>query len=171
MPYHHATGIAQGGAEDRDRDGYLLPVPQGPASADSPFVAHAAARRQDHLLELPQSARQRDRSAVEGKLDQRHLLQVPCREAWSIPVRARAAAGKLPELSRSARHQQRIHAENFAAAIVRRVSRLRPRSPDQRADGRGDVRARVPELPCRNSRKQQSLGSIAPTIGALKVEL
>src|SRR6266404_7498146 len=171
MPYHHATGIAQGGAEDRDRDGYLLPVPQGPARADSSLVAHAAARRQDHLLGLPQPAWQRDRSAVEEKFDQRHLLQVSCREAWPVPIRARAGAGKLPELPRSARQQQRIHAESVATAIVRRMPRLRSRSPDQRADGRRDIRALVPELPCRNSRKQQSFGSAAPTIGALKVEL
>ena len=45
--------------EDRDRAGDLLPVPQGSARADLPFVAHAAARGQDHLLELSQSARQR----------------------------------------------------------------------------------------------------------------
>ena len=83
-----------------DRDGNLLPVPQGPARADIPLVPHAVARRQDNLLQLSQSARQRHRSDAEGKLDQRHLLQVPCRKARTVPVRTCAGAGKLPELSR-----------------------------------------------------------------------
>src|SRR5215472_11015379 len=170
MPHCDAASLPQGGPEDRDRAGYLLPVPQGQARTDPPLGSHAAARRQDDLLELSQSARQRDGSSAEGKFDQRHLLQMPCRKARPVPVRARAGTGELPELPRSARQQQRIHAENIKAAAVRRMPWLWSRLPDQRTQDRGDVRALVPELSCAGPWKQQSFGSIAPEIDA-NVEL
>ena len=54
--------------EDSVRARHLLPVPQGPARADVPLVAHAAARRQDGVLGLPQSARQRHRGDAAARI-------------------------------------------------------------------------------------------------------
>ena len=120
--------------------------------------------------ELSQSARQRHGSDAEGKFDQRQLLQVPCRKARTIPVRACARAGELPELSRPARQQHRIHAESVKAAAVCRMSWLRSRVSDQRAARawrRSDVRARTVTP---SSRKQQSVGGVASEVDAVKVE-
>ena len=35
---------------------------------------------------------------LQREFDQRQLLQVPCREAWAVPVRAHAGARELSEL-------------------------------------------------------------------------
>ena len=53
LPHRHETCVAQVPTEDRFRARHLLPVPQGPARADVPLVAYAAARRQDRVLRLP----------------------------------------------------------------------------------------------------------------------
>ena len=121
-------------AQDRVRAGDLLPVPQGPARAALPLVAHAAARGQDHLHRLPQSARQRAPKRCCARTRSTRMLQVPRREARSVPVRARAGARELPQLPRPARLDQRVHAEDVAAAAVRRVPRLRPRRRASLAD-------------------------------------
>ena len=53
LPHDHEERVAQEPAQDRVRARHLLPVPQGPARADVPLVAYAAARRQDRVLGLP----------------------------------------------------------------------------------------------------------------------
>ena len=49
---------------------------------------------------------------------QRSLLAVSCRKTRTVPVGASAGDRKLPELSRSARLQERLPVEDFAAAPV-----------------------------------------------------
>ena len=58
--------------------------------------------------------------------DQRQLLHLPRRKARTVPVRARAGARELPELSRSAWLDQPVLAENVAPAAVLRVPHARP---------------------------------------------
>ncbi len=92
-----------------------------------------------------------------------NLLQVPCREARSVPVRTRAGARELRELSRSAWFDQRVHAQDLAPAAVHRVPRLRSRH-DQWSAGRAVDQPSVPELPYRSARHQQSVGSAAASV-------
>ena len=105
----------------------------------------------------------RDRRAAAGEFDQRQLLQVPCREARAVPVRTRPGARELPELSRSAWLGERVHAQDFAAAAVHRVPRLRSRH-NQRSAGRAVDQPPVPELPYRSPRHQQPVGSAAASL-------
>ena len=65
LPHHHAQRVAEIPAQDRVRARDLLPVPQGQAGTDGALVAHAAARRQDGLLRLPQPARHGERKPAE----------------------------------------------------------------------------------------------------------
>ena len=59
LPHRDAQGVAAQSAQDRAGDGHLLPVPQGPQGPGAAQLAHAGAREQDHLRQLPQPARQR----------------------------------------------------------------------------------------------------------------
>ena len=54
-------------------------------------------------------------------LGQRRLLHVPCRKARTVPVRTRAGARELRQLSRAARHRPTVLAEGAPSAAVQRV--------------------------------------------------
>src|SRR5436189_4997629 len=86
------------------------------------------------------------------------------REARTVPVRTCAGSGKLPELPRCTRLDQRVLAEGFSSALVRRMPRVRPRI-NQRAIGCADHRSELPELSHQGSRDQQSLGSAVAQVG------
>ena len=64
LPHRDAQDLAAQSAEDRAGDGHLLPVPQGAQGPAAAQLAHADAREQDHLRQLPQPARQPDRKAA-----------------------------------------------------------------------------------------------------------
>src|SRR5262249_28918375 len=94
----------------------------------------------------------------------RRLLQVPRGEARTVPLRSSAGARELPQLSQSARHQQRIHAQRGAAAAMPAV----PYAWSTCAAGQSVVallnRELVPELPFADSRLEQSVGSKVPEV-------
>ena len=66
-------------------------------------LAPPGARREDGLLELPQSARRLAPEDAAGRVGERALLQVPRREARAVPLRARAGPRGLRVVPRAAR--------------------------------------------------------------------
>ncbi len=95
--------------------------------------------------------------------DQRHLLQVPRREARAVPVRTHAGPRELPELSRSARLDQRVHAEDFAAAALRGVPRIWSHA-DRRTEQLSDHGTCLHELSHPDSRNQRPVRSTPPPV-------
>src|SRR6516164_395046 len=93
---------------------------------------------------------------------------VPCGEARPVPVGASPGARELPQLPRSARLDQRLPAEDLAAAPVPAVPRQSHRTPGQSAKSRVGLRvqSRVPELPLAAPRFEQPLGVSVPPLRA-----
>jgi len=113
---------------------------------------------------LPQSAWFDLEGALEKRLGERDLLQLPRRETWAFLVGTRAGAGKLPELPRCAWLQSRQAADGGAAVLVPTVSRQhepseqplqrRPVGWRRRGAEHPHHRSLVPELPFADPREQ-----------------
>src|SRR6266540_7112545 len=98
---------------------------------------------------------------------------MPCGEARPVPVGASPGARELPELPRSARLDQRLPAEDFAAASMPAVSRQYHRTPGQSAKSDVGLRiqSRVSELPLAAPRFEQPIGvSVSPLKGRASSE-
>ena len=102
--------------------------------------------------------------------DQRQLLQVSCRQAWSVPVGARAGARELPQLPQAARLELRVPAASGAAAAVQRMPQHRSQ-PDCRRRLRFPQHplyagACLRQLPQQHSRLQPPERNVLPPLGA-----
>src|SRR6516164_8091984 len=93
---------------------------------------------------------------------------MPCGKARPVPVGASPGARELPQLPRSARLDQRLPAEDLAAAAVPAVPRQSCRAPRQSAKSAVDLRIqpRVPELPLAAPWFEQSVGVSVPPLRA-----
>src|SRR5262245_34896273 len=93
---------------------------------------------------------------------------MPCGEARPVPVGASPGARELPELPRSARLDQRLPAEDLAAASVPAVPRQSHRAPRQSTKSAVGLRiqSRVPELPLAAPRFEQPVGLSIPPLRA-----
>jgi hypothetical protein len=104
------------------------------------------------------AVRRRDSDLI-SHVGQRHLLQLPRREARPLPVGARARDGELPRLPRPAWLDARTHAEAEPAAPVPAVSHREP-APHRGPAAREQVRdrARVPPVPREHPRPNHPSG-------------
>ena len=108
--------------------------PAGTCHIDKRAAAHEAlapsvARGQDVVRLLPQPPRVDHPRAPQGALPERHVLQLPRREARAVPVGARARRRSCSELPRPARLQPRQDAQDVPAAALSAMPHRDP-TPD-----------------------------------------